>query len=154
MRLEFTGKFQKDNEGIKELLQILTPNGRMRIDFKKGSIYIENFPSDKINDIMSIIITNFEITEFSLNHEQVFKIRNDEKVLKNKKEKLKEKLNEKPSSIVSQIHNYIFETKVFSLTDIRTTFPKVNFGTIRSYVNNLKHENIIVEIERGKYAVR
>lgn len=154
MKLEFNAKFEKDNEGIDELIKLLIKKGRIQFDFKKGNVVIEDFPKENLDIILSIIRRHFEPTAISLNHEQKFKIRNDEKELAEKKRKLHEDAMQKPTSTVSKVRKHILETKVFTLTSLREAFPTTNFGTLRAYVNDLKNDNLIVELERGKYALR
>lgn len=154
MKLEFNSKFEKDNEGIDELIKLLIKKGRVQFDFKKGTVIIEDFPKENLDIILSIIRKHFEPTSISLNHEQKFKIRNDEKELVEKKKKLNEEILKKPTSISSMVKNHILHEKVFTLTSLREVFPSINFGTLRAYVNDLKKDNIIVELERGKYALR
>lgn len=154
MRLEFNSKLDKENEGINELFKLLLKKGRVQFDFKKGNVVIEDFSAENLDTILSIVRKNFDPTAISLNNEKNFKIRNDEKELTEKKKKLQEKIEKEPQSIASKVKKYIFEEKTFSLISLRQAFPTTNFGTLRAYVNDLKQDNIIVEIERGKYALR
>jgi len=154
MRLEFNSKFNKDNEGINKLIQLLQKKGRIQFDFKKGNVVIEDFSSENLDTILSIIKNHFDPTSLSLNNEKKFKIRNDEKELSEKKKKMNKEISEKPTSICSMVKNHILHEKVFTLTSLREAFPTVKFGTLRTYVNDLKNDNIIVELERGKYALR
>ena len=55
---------------------------------------------------------------------------------------------------MSQVQAYILKEKVFTLTMLREAFPNTNFATLRAYVNDMKQDNILVELELGKYAVR
>ena len=154
MRLEFNSTIEKDNEGIDELIKLLIKKGRVQFDFKKGNVVIEDFSKESLDTILSIIRRHFEPTSISLNNEKKFKIRNDEKELATKKNKLQEKIQKEPKTIASKVKKYILEEKVFTLTQLRGAFPSTNFGTLRAYVNDLKNDNIIVELERGKYALR
>jgi len=154
MRLEFNSKLSKENEGIDELFKLLLKKGRIFFDFKKGNVIIEDFSSENLDTILSIIRNHFDPTSISLNDEKKFKIRNDEKALAEKKKKLQSEIEHGSGSLASQVKKYIFEEKVFSLTDLRKAFPTKKFSTLRAYVNDLKQDNIIVEIERGKYALR
>jgi len=154
MKIEFNAKLEKNNKGIDELLKLLARKGRISFDFKKGKGVIEDFSVDKLDDILSIIRENFDITSLNLNNEKKFKIRNDEKELQANKKKMKEEIKEKPDSIKSKVRAAVLKSKVFTLTQLRETLSDTDFGTIRAYVNDMKNENIIVEIERGKYAVR
>ena len=154
MRIEFNAKFEKNNKGIDELFKLLARKGRINFELKKGKVIIEDFSSDKIDSILLIIRENFDITSLDLNNEKKLKIRNDEKALQISKKKIKEEIKEKPDSIKSKVRAAIFKFKVFTLTQLRETLSDTDFGTIRSYVNDMKKDNIIVEIERGKYAVR
>lgn len=154
MKIEFSAKFEKNNKGIDELLKLLARKGRINFDLKKGKVIIEDFSSDKIDTILLIIRENFDITTLDLNNEKKFKIRNDEKELSANKKKMQQEIKEKPDSIKSKVRAAILKSKVFTLTQLRETFPDTDFGTIRSYVNDMKKENIIVEIDKGKYAVR
>lgn len=147
-------KFEKNNKGIDELLKLLARKGRINFDLKKGKVIIEDFSSDKIDTILLIIRENFDITSLDLNNEKKFKIRNDEKEVQESKKKIKQEIKEKPESIKSKVRAAVLKSKVFTLTQLREVLPNTDFGTIRSYVNDMKNENIIVEIERGKYAVR
>ena len=154
MKIEINAPLTIDNRGIEELLKLVGRKGRIFLEFKKGKIIIEDLPSEKIDRILSILRENFDITSLDLNNEKKFKLRNDEKQLQSKKKKIAEDIAKKPTTIVSQVKQYILREKVFSLTQLRESFPKTNFATLRSYVNDMKNEQIIVEIERGKYSVR
>lgn len=154
MKFEFTAQLKKDNKGIDELLKLVAKKGKLSLDFKKGKVIIEDYPSEKIDNMLSIIRDYFDITSLNLNSERKFKLRNDEKELQAKKKKLSESIAKKPTTIVSQVQNYILQEKVFTLTQLREEFPKTNFATLRSYVNDMKKENLIVELERGKYSLR
>ena len=146
-------KFSQENEGIDRLME-LVPRARVHIDFKKFIITVEDFQKDKISEISTLIRNNFEVETLDLNAEKQFKLRKTEIELSSEKEKLKKEIASKPTSIKSRIQTYIFDEKVFSLTDLRKAFPDVQFGTIRSYVNNMFTNEIIVQLERGKYALR
>lgn len=154
MKLEFTSTLKKENVGIAELLKFLGKKSKLSFDFKKGKVTIENFSNDKIEDILSIIQNNFDILTLEVNNEKKYKIRNDEKDIQAKKKNIKSNISKKPSTIMSQVQAYILKEKVFTLTMLRETFPNTNFATLRAYVNDLKQENILIELERGKYAVR
>lgn len=145
--------FSKENEGVDRLME-LVPRARVHIDFKKFIITVEDFQKDKLSEISTLIRNNFEIETLDLNAEKQFKIMKKEAELLDSKEKLKEKITKKPTSIRSQIQSYILEEKVFSLTDLREKFPDANFGTIRAYVKDMNKNEIITQIERGKYVVR
>ncbi len=146
-------KFSQENEGVDRLME-LVPRARVHIDFKKFIITVEDFQKDKLSEISTLIRNNFEIETLDLNAEKQFKLRKTEIELSSEKEKLKKEIASKPTSIKSRIQTYIFDEKVFSLTDLRKKFPDVQFGTIRSYVNNMFTDEIIVQLERGKYALR
>lgn len=146
-------KFSQENEGVDRLME-LVPRARVHIDFKKFIITVEDFQKDKLSEISTLIRNNFEVETLDLNAEKQFKLRKTEIELSSEKEKLKKEIASKPTSIKSRIQTYIFDEKVFSLTDLRKKFPDVQFGTIRSYVNNMFTDEIIVQLERGKYALR
>lgn len=146
-------KFSQENEGVNSLME-LVPRARVHIDFKKFVITVEDFQKDKLSEISMLIRNNFEIETLDLNSEKQFKLRKTEMELLDSKEKLKKEIAKKPTSIRSKVQSYILETKVFSLTDLRKEFPDVNFGTIRSYVKDMNKDEIIAQIERGKYVVR
>lgn len=146
-------KFSQENEGVDRLME-LVPRARVHIDFKKFIITVEDFQKDKLSEISTLIRNNFEIETFDLNSEKQFKLRKTEIELSAEKEKLKKEIAMKPTSIRSRIQGYILNAKVFSLTDLRKGFPDVNFGTIRSYVQDMNNDEIITQIERGKYVVR
>lgn len=154
MKLEFTAQLKKDNNGIDELLKLCVRKGKLSFDFKKGKVVIEDFSSEKIDSILSIIRENFDIISLNLNNEKKFKLRNDEKELQLKKKKVVEDIAKKPTTITSKVKDYILREKVFTLTQLREAFPKTNFATLRAYVNDMKNDNILLELERGKYAVR
>ena len=136
------------------MLKLCVRKGKLSFDFKKDKVTIEDFSSDKIDNILSIIREHFDITSLDLNNEKKFKLRNNEKQLQDKKNKIADDIKRKPTTIVSKVRNYILTEKVFTLTQLREEFPKTNFATLRSYVNDMKNEEIIVEIEKGKYSVR
>ena len=146
-------KFSQENEGVDRLME-LVPRARVHIDFKKFIITVEDFQKDKLSEISTLIRNNFEIETLDLNSEKQFKLRKTEIELSSEKEKLKKEIASKPTSIKSRIQKYIFDEKVFSLTDLRKEFPDVLFSTIRSYVNDMYTDEIIVQLERGKYALR
>lgn len=158
MTLEFNAKAKTEGtQGIifKKIIKLIAPKGRMHVETRKNgfNIMVSDFPRDALDEIFTILEENFEIISMDLNANPKFKIRNDEKELKIKKDRLQQDIAKK-NTIVAKIKKYIFESKVFSLREIREAFPDVNFGTIRAYVNDMKMENLIVEIERGKYALR
>ena len=146
-------KFSQENEGVDRLME-LVPRARVHIDFKKFIITVEDFQKDKLSEISTLIRNNFEIETLDLNSEKQFKLRKTEIELSSEKERLKKEIAMKPTSIRSRIQTYIFDEKVFSLTDLRKEFPDVRFSTIRSYVNDMYTDEIIVQLERGKYALR
>ena len=146
-------KFSQENEGVDRLME-LVPRARVHIDFKKFIITVEDFQKDKLSEISTLIRNNFEIETLDLNAEKQFKLRKTEIELSSEKEKLKKEIASKPTSIKSRIQTYIFDEKVFSLTDLRKEFPDVRFSTIRSYVNDMFTDEIIVQLERGKYVLR
>ena len=154
MKLEFIATSTKNNKGINELFKLLAKKGTISCDFKKNKICIENFPCEKIDTILLIIQENFDTLSLELNNDKKYKLRNDEKDLQHKKKELVEAINKKPTSISSKVKSFILDEKVFTLTMLREAFPKANFATLRSYVNDMKNEKIITELERGKYAVR
>lgn len=154
MRIEFSAPIEKNNPGIEEIINLVAKKGVVLFDFKKGNAVIEDFQKDKLSELLLIIRKNFDIHSLSLNKQQKFKLRNDEKELGIKKDKLKEEIEKKPNTISSKVQDYILKEKVFTLTSLRTAFPTVNFTTLRSYVNRMKNEDVIIELERGKYAVR
>ncbi len=154
MKLEFVTTIQKENKGIAELLKLLGKKSRLSFDFKKGKVIIEDFSNDKIDEVLSIIQNNFDITTLVVNSEKKFKIKNDEKEVQLKKKNIKSNISKKPNTILSQVQAYILKEKVFTLTMLREAFPKTNFATLRAYVNDMKQDNVLIELELGKYAVR
>lgn len=154
MKFEITTKFSPDNAGIDALIKLVDKKGKLSFDFKKGKIIIDDISASKSDDVLKIIRSYFEISNMEINNEKKYKIKNDEKELQLKKQKIQKEIKEKPSTIMSQVKAYIFKEKVFTLTKLREAFPKTNFATLRSYVNNLKQEHLIVELERGKYSIR
>ena len=83
-----------------------------------------------------------------------FKILKSEKEILEKKEEIKNKIVAKPDSMYSIVVSSIFRRVRFSLYELREEFPKYNYATIRNYVNTLKKEGLITEIDRGKYVVK
>jgi len=154
MKLEFIATSTKNNKGVNELFKLVAKKGSISCDFKKNKICIENFPCEKIDNILSIIQDNFDTLSLELNNEKKYKLRNTEKDLQNKKKELVEAINKKPTSLSSKVKSFILNERVFTLTGLREAFPKANFATLRAYVNDMKNENIITELDRGKYAVR
>lgn len=154
MKIEFFTHLTKDNIGIRLLLKLLCNKGSASFNFKKGLVVIQDFSSDKADEILNVISENFEIISLEFNQGSKFKLKNDEKALQNKKSKIREDISRSPRSLVSQVKEYILNEKVFSLSQLRAAFPQANFATLRAYVNDMKGENILVELERGKYALR
>lgn len=154
MQLEFKVKLtlQKGTE-IAKLLALVAPKTRFHIDLKKGYILVSDFSKELSERIIDIVEkTADEIQSIDLNSEKNFKLMKDEKLISQKKEKVLQQLkNTESFSLI--VKKSIFERKVFTLTDLREEFPNANFATIRSYVNDLKKDGLIVEISRGKYAV-
>lgn len=146
-------KFSQENEGIDRLMK-LVPRARVHIDFKKFIITVEDFQKDKLSEISTLIRNNFEIEMLDLNAEKQFKLRKTEIELLAGKEKLEKEINKNPTSLRSMVRSYILKAKVFSLTDLRKEFPNAHFGTIRSYVQDMNNNEIITQVERGKYMVR
>ena len=83
-----------------------------------------------------------------------FKILKSEKEIMEKKEEIKNKIIANPDSMYSKVVSSIFRRVRFSLYELREEFPKYNYATIRNYVNTLKKEGVIVELDRGKYVVK
>ena len=154
MNIQITTELKQGQSGIEKLTKFIEKKGRIYIDFKKGKILMEGISNSHSNDILAILWQHFHITSIDLSNEKKFKIRNDEKELQSKKEQIKKDISKKPSSIASKVKSFILTEKVFTLTHLREQFPNANFATLRSYVNQMKKENIIVELERGKYSVR
>lgn len=154
MKINICASLENGNKGINELLKLVEKKEKLTLDFKKGKISLDNFPNQKIDTLLFIISTFFNVTSLDVNTETKYKIRNDEKALKNKKEEIAENIKKKPTTIVSKVQAYILKEKVFTLTQLREAFPKTNFATLRAYVNDMKKDNIIVELDRGKYSVR
>lgn len=154
MKIEITTTLTMNNPGVTELIKLADKKGKLSFDFKKGKIIIDDISYSKIDNILKIIRESFEISNMEINNEKKFKIRNDEKELQHKKQSIMKVIEKKPSIIRAQVSGYVFKEKVFTLTQLRETFPKTNFATLRAYVNDLKQENLIVELERGKYSIR
>jgi len=154
MKIELSTKLSISNPGIEQLAKLIEKNGKISFDFKKGKIIIDDVSSSIMETIFENLRTFFDISHLEITSQKKFKIRNDEKALAVKKEQIKQEISKKPSSISSQVKAYILAEKVFTLTKLRKDFPNTNFGTLRSYVNHMKKDNIIVEIEKGKYSVR
>lgn len=154
MNIKITTTLQKENDGIRELLKLIGVKESLSFDFKKGIILIENLTSGKVDILFNTISNFFEIKSLEVNTEKKFKIRNDEKALQSKKAKIEADIKKKPTTIISKVQAYILKEKVFTLTQLREAFPKTNFATLRAYVNDMKHENLLVELERGKYSIR
>ena len=67
-------------------------------------------------------MANRKITDEDLanyNKKDIQILLNDEKELQAKKKKLSESIAKKPTTIVSQVQNYILQEKVFTLTQLR-----------------------------------
>ena len=153
MKIEFTAPLHKNNSGISELLKLLGKKSKLSFDFKKGKVTIENFSNDKIDEIISIIQNSFDILILEINKDTKYKIRNDEKEIQLKKKEIADDIKKK-SSLSAKVKGYILKEKVITLTGLREAFPKANFATLRSYVNDMKKDSILIELDRGKYAVR
>lgn len=153
MNIEFTTQLKKENPGILRLLKLLGKKSKLSFDFKKGKVIIENCSNDKVDEIISIIQNSFDILILEINKDTKYKIRNDEKEIQLKKKEIADDIKRK-SSLSAKVKGYILKEKVITLTGLREAFPKANFGTLRSYVNDMKNDNILIELERGKYAVR
>lgn len=82
------------------------------------------------------------------------KILNSEKEIQKKKNEILFKIKEKPDTVYAKIINSIFRRIRFTLQELREEFPNENFGTIRSYVNGLKLEGLLIEMDRGKYVLK
>lgn len=154
MKIEISACLSKDSKGIGELLKLIGKKEKLTMDFKRGKISLDNFPIEKIDFLLSIISNFFDITSLEVNNEKKYKIRNDEKDLQSKKQKIAEAIKKKPTTIVSKVHAYVLKEKVFTLTQLREAFPEANYATLRGYVNDMKKDNILIELERGKYSIR
>lgn len=154
MKIEIATQLTLGNIGINKLIKLAEKKGNVAFDFRKGKITFVDFPIAKLDDLLNIVNEFFEISNLEISNSTKFKIRNDEKELTIKKQQIKEEIKKKPTTILSQVRAYVFKEKVFTLTQLRQTFPNTNFATLRSYVNDLKQEHLIVELEKGKYSIR
>jgi len=154
MNIQITTELKQGHSGIEKLTKFIEKKGRIYYDFKKGKIIMEDVSNSHANDILAILWQHFHVTSIDLSNVKKFKIRNDERDLQSKKEQIKKDIAKKPSTIASKVKTFILNEKVFTLTQLREKFPKTNYATLRSYVNHMKKDNIIVELERGKYSVR
>lgn len=154
MQIHITTELKQNCKGVEKLISFFEKKGNLSLDFKKGKIIIEDLERSKLEDLLQIIWQHFFVISFEVKNETKFKLQTNEKELNAKKEKIHQEIKKKPSTLSSKVKEYVFKEKVFTLTHLRKAFPDSNFATLRSYVNDMKKDQILIELERGKYCVR
>ena len=81
------------------------------------------------------------------------KIKNSEKEIAKKKQEIMDKITKNPDTLFAKVVSSIFRRIRFTLHDLNEEFSEENPATIRSYVNSLKKDGLLQELDRGKYFV-
>lgn len=81
------------------------------------------------------------------------KIKNSEKEIAKNKQEIMARITKNPDTLFAKVASSIFRRIRFTLRELNEEFSEENSATIRSYVNELKKDGLLQEMDRGKYFV-
>ena len=68
-----------------------------------------------------------------------------------KKRELERWILEKPHNKGSHIGTYILDKEEFTLKELYDRFPMYNRATVRGYINDIIHDDLLESFEQGKF---